>query len=467
MKQYRLYVVKTALYIFFRCKFIIFICRNPPNLFVITPTEESSKRAVVMTNFNLEQNCTHARYEEQKNNTIFSWVRIEGHNIPAIKYLDQLYVAVKITEKTILSFFPNVFPEEIRHKPPLQTGVLQSHHVLCLNELNKKFNLGYETFETSDTMVLLADFINFYKIIKRHYPNCVKKIQRCAVKKPEKESGWLQINKTLVPFILHGLSEFVPVDVLSNAAKLHTPPNLTTLLPQDKIFMLNNMCSSMQKLVHFTSQSKFVPLHFVEDTHKEKIYSLHYLDKPDIKDPHPTVIEPLNTKTSQNGLNFNTYEQNSTITLECAPDSDINNSNNVRVQSISQDDARKRLAATDQPEERSLKANITSVSCWGKQMLCLNRDSKQFILLEAILRVFFPGLSLFDLEAAIAVVCKLQLVECSDQEKDSFQKMYGIPNLHLSSKKLIEVEIFEKALPELKHMFGMAFSNDKDVICID
>ena len=120
--------------------------------------------------------------------------------------------------------------------------------------------------------------------------------------------------------------------------------------------------------------------------------------------------------------------------------------------------------------------------CEGKDLQCLRRKAGSFVLMEALLRVFFPELTIEYFIGAVEVVLGPDIPECTSEEESAFIQVYRIPSPSLMCKKLVTTHNLEQNLSILRRMFQMAFQTDKtekkvvkhnqgesesDAICLD
>ena len=126
---------------------------------------------------------------------------------------------------------------------------------------------------------------------------------------------------------------------------------------------------------------------------------------------------------------------------------------------------------------------IETISCEGKDLQCLHREEGKYVLMEALLRVFFPDLTLEHFTFGVEVVLGTNIPECTAEEEKAFIHVYRIPSPSLKSKKLIATHDLEKHLPILRRMFELQFQHninrpeeqvrhqkkdkEKEVICLD
>ena len=242
----------------------------------------------------------------------YSWESFDGQIVPAIT--SEKFIAVKIVEQKILSFFPNTFPLLTRKRPPLRSIPMKHDEINLLNSLNKRYNLGLPQFKEKDVMVRMSDFKIFYDTIRLYYPQCVKDLKSALANGTTSSrlgdtfgSGWVQINNTVLPYVKHGGNAFLPVDVIVNAAKLPVEQNMTAVLPPRLYETLNEMCTILKKNIMFDEKTEMLPLHILEQTAKDLIKFIQYLPLSDPK-KYAKYIPEIGDNSSQKQHTTSTVE---------------------------------------------------------------------------------------------------------------------------------------------------------------
>ena len=99
---------------------------------------------------------------------------------------------------------------------------------------------------------------------------------------------------------------------------------------------------------------------------------------------------------------------------------------------------------------------IKPVELCGKTVSCISRKGLKYTLIEAVCKVFFPGVVLQEFEYAIEHLLKVPIHRLSDEEECAFLKFYELPPIAggLSSKSSIYIAHFKEVLPRLRMMFS-------------
>ena len=188
---------------------------------------------------------------------LFGWTTLDDVNVPYIIRKERNFVAVRIVEKKMLSKYPNSFPDELGKKEPLVSYFVTEAEAKLLNEINTihcSFEYGHQPFTTKDLIVDLVEFEDFYKLVKKTFPEDVlatistdddgssaddKKVLL------SKMCGWMQINNTVTPYIVRSSGKFVPLSVILYAAQLLTKDNVEGHLPTpEECDLLNATCQA-------------------------------------------------------------------------------------------------------------------------------------------------------------------------------------------------------------------------------
>ena len=189
---------------------------------------------------------------------VFGWATLDDINIPYIIRKYRKFVAVRIVEKKVLNKYPNSFPDELGRKEPLVSYFITEAEATLLNEINTihcGFEYGNQPFTTKDLIVDLVEFEDFYRLVKKTFPEEVlatitaeennrsskdnKNIQL------SKTCGWMQINNTVTPYIVRSSGKFVPLSVIQYAAQLLTKDQVEGHLPSaEECNLLNDTCKA-------------------------------------------------------------------------------------------------------------------------------------------------------------------------------------------------------------------------------
>lgn len=183
---------------------------------------------------------------------VFGWTTIDGISIPYLVRKDQKFLSVRIVERKILIRYPNHFPDELARKGPLISYFVTDAEAKLLNEINTvhcSFEYGEQPFTTKDLMVILGEFEEFYNLVKMTYPKecsaSTSSVRDVRLLQMPRTFGWMQINNTVVPYVVRSSGKFVPLSVIVHAANLLTPimvEGLTVYPTEEEISNLNVMC---------------------------------------------------------------------------------------------------------------------------------------------------------------------------------------------------------------------------------
>lgn len=90
----------------------------------------------------------------------------------------------------------------------------------------------------------------------------------------------------------------------------------------------------------------------------------------------------------------------------------------------------------------------------GRTVSSLRRtDGKNYMLLEAVCRVFFPTQSVDAFVNCVERVLHLPVGELTDEEQRYFIEFYRLPTNCLRCRKLICTDDFEKYFPQIEYSF--------------
>lgn len=192
---------------------------------------------------NVEPNNVENQPDFQSIKGVFGWTVIDRVNLPYILRGDKQFVSVRIVEMKLLSRYPNSYPDDLGKQAPLTSFFITSNEAKLLNEINSHHcagEYGKKEFTTKDLIVLLSDFIKFYNLVKKTFPDAVS-----AQKEAAEAAGWLQIKNTVTPYIKRVDAKFVPLSVIQYAAGLLTNENVSGMPPTKKeCDMLNEACKT-------------------------------------------------------------------------------------------------------------------------------------------------------------------------------------------------------------------------------
>ncbi|KAH3837006.1 uncharacterized protein LOC127877549 isoform X2 [Dreissena polymorpha] len=175
---------------------------------------------------------------------VFGWTTMDNVNIPHILRGDKKFVSVRIVEQKLLSRYPNSYPDDLGKHAPLTSFFITSNEAKLYNEINVQHcecEYGKKEFNTKELIVLLSDFVRFYELVKKTFPDAAAaraaQIARDSV-------GWLQIKNTVTPYVKRADgNKYVPLNVIQYAAGLLTNGKVKGSLPTEvECQMLNEAC---------------------------------------------------------------------------------------------------------------------------------------------------------------------------------------------------------------------------------
>ena len=219
---------------------------------------------------------------------IFGWTTIDDVNIPFMFREGVKYLSVRMVELKLLNKYPNVYPKELETRPPLASYYLTTAECKLLNEINMEHcqcEYGTKKFVTSDLIVKLVDFEEFYRIVKGAFPQDVlskmPKVRQHAV-----DGGWLQLNNTVVPYVQQREArtgvvgdKYIPLQVVRYAAGLLVDMDVQGRPPSpDEATLLNGECSSAGLNFVFTKDTELISLAFVIQNSQVKVTELPKFD---------------------------------------------------------------------------------------------------------------------------------------------------------------------------------------------
>ncbi len=189
----------------------------------------------------------------------FTCATIDGINVPCLFRKNEKYIVTRMVELKVLSKFPSEYPDEVKNSSRLESCYITSSEASLLNEINQvhyNYEYGTQPFTKKDIVVKLADFEQFFKMVKKHFYD--KKVARSI---PDVEGGWLQINNTVVPYILRDTECQVPLSVIKYAAGLLTNvPVQSSTASNEECDYLNKSCKIAGCKFTFTKTTKLVTI---------------------------------------------------------------------------------------------------------------------------------------------------------------------------------------------------------------
>ncbi|XP_076102726.1 uncharacterized protein LOC143071921 [Mytilus galloprovincialis] len=208
---------------------------------------------------------------------IFGWTSIDGVDVPYIFRKDKMFVSVRIVEQKLLNKYPNSYPDDLGKHQPLTSFFITPHECKLLNEINQVHcggEFGTKLFSIKDLIVLLSDFVEFYNLVKKTFPENGKTTEEEDNKASTgSECGWLQVNNTVSPYVKRKADKFVPLSVMKYAAALNIPG--TGVLPEtDECDLLNKACKIAGFNFSFSKTTRIISLCEIMKSCKIKIMEL-------------------------------------------------------------------------------------------------------------------------------------------------------------------------------------------------
>ena len=260
---------------------------------------------------------------------IFGWTTVDGVNVPYIFRKDKQFVSVRIVEQKLLSKYPNSYPDELGKHQPLTSYFITGHEAKLLNEINTVHcggEFGQKQFNSKDLIVLLEDFVDFYNLVKKTFPEAKQnelngnssmgppplQTMQVNVKQIEDSSkpcGWIQVNNTVTPYVRReALGKFVPLSVMKYAAALSIPEK-GVLPSEEECDLLNKACklagfnftfSMTTRIICLTDILKHCKVHIMELPMENPLQHAQYLDLPSsTSSTSPAAVEsPTNVISS-------------------------------------------------------------------------------------------------------------------------------------------------------------------------
>ncbi len=199
----------------------------------------------------------------------FGWATIDSVNFPYILRDDKKYTAVRMVEMKLLSKYPSTYPDELKERAPLMSHYITAKEGDLLNEINREhcaYEYGNQAFTEQDLIVKLTDFEEFYTIVKKHFPDEVLRSMELEAPKAKVDGGWLQINNTVVPYVLRDSIRYVPLSVIRYAAGLLTDIQVEGFSPFDEeCDYLNEMCQTAGLSFSFAKTTKFITVDTINE----------------------------------------------------------------------------------------------------------------------------------------------------------------------------------------------------------
>ncbi|KAK3601032.1 hypothetical protein CHS0354_029252 [Potamilus streckersoni] len=199
---------------------------------------------------------------------LFGWTTVDDVNVPYILRHDKRFVSVRIVELKLLSRYPNAYPDELGRHKPLTSFFITHNEAKLLNEINLVHcggEYGRKEFSQKDLIVLLSDFVEFYNLVKKTFPESTNTKNTKASEEKELSSycGWLQINNTVTPYVKRPSGKYVPLSVIRYAAGLMTSENdsVKGVLPtQIECDLMNRACKLAGFNFNFAKTTRIIAL---------------------------------------------------------------------------------------------------------------------------------------------------------------------------------------------------------------
>lgn len=232
---------------------------------------------------------------------LFGWTLIDDTYIPYIFRADnKKYVCVRLLEYKVLKKYPNIFPEELAIREPLTSSFIKPTEYKVFNQLVRmqyRNQSDIPVFNQEDVVVLLSEFISFYSIVKKIFPECTEHIPKVPEAVPKNKSGWLQINNTIIPYICRSNVKFLPLAVLKHAASIvissyGIPPS------EEECRDLNTCCAKEGFKFTFKVTSRLVSLDDIKKTCDIQVFEL----------PEKDPLQHAKYLSKDEGLKINTQE---------------------------------------------------------------------------------------------------------------------------------------------------------------
>lgn len=134
-------------------------------------------------------------------------------------------------------------------------------------------------------------------------------------------------------------------------------------------------------------------------------------------------------------------------------------------------------AVPTEREVQQCKARIRPVRALGKCLSCMERGNKQFVLVEAVGRVFFPRTTVDEFARVVANVLRVPQEIPTAAEEKAFISFYALPTARLHYNRMVALDVFEHFMPQLQYIFRNAAASaekrtvvidddDEDVVCL-
>ncbi|KAL4228179.1 hypothetical protein ACF0H5_013613 [Mactra antiquata] len=248
---------------------------------------------------------------------VFGWTSIDNVNVPYILRSDKQFVSVRIVEMKLLNRYPNSYPDDLGKHAPLTSFFITSNEAKLLNEINLQHcggEFGKKEFSTKELIVLLSDFIRFYDLVKKTFPDAA-----AARREAMESAGWLQIKNTVTPYVTRKDGKYVPLSVMQYAAGLLTNEKINGSQPtKHECDLLNEACKaagvefvfsdSTTRLINIGDILKLSPIDITELPSSNPLKHATYMELPTTSTQRTTdKSQALPTKSVNKPTNGQPY----------------------------------------------------------------------------------------------------------------------------------------------------------------
>ena len=143
-------------------------------------------------------------------------VNIANFSIGFIKRESVSYVSAKHVEDIFLKKYPNVMPEELKRRQPINSYLMTAAEAKILNEINKQLYGIKDPLHERDLLVKKPDFDDFLQIIIEHFQSMKYKTdhRQNTHSTSMGSKSWVQINNTIVPYVIRNCDKCIPISVI-------------------------------------------------------------------------------------------------------------------------------------------------------------------------------------------------------------------------------------------------------------
>lgn len=256
--------------------------------------QRNSQQQMFQPDFVMGRECVSNGHLHRKPDCV-QFTEIDGVNLPCVMRSGYTFVSVRLVERKFLIHFPQTYPEEIKQHPPLKSLPLLQEEIDELDQINK--NSNYEFGRCSfrnDLIVSLEEFKRFYFSVKSVFAKHKNKgssssaLERILRETREKQSnskveqnetntcatvsgGWLQINNTVVPYVIRSCGRCVPICVIKYAAGLNLTDGDDFPPTEQECWYLNKICEDAGLHVSFHTGSNLKMLSSIIHTSDKRL----------------------------------------------------------------------------------------------------------------------------------------------------------------------------------------------------